>query len=214
MNCPDRLGLHPGPAMFRYVLPCPVSPPMQRDQARLLDPRRIGQHQTSRRVGTWRRPTRSQWSAMIRELASVAWMSCSGGSCRFGLRTSKVGFANINAKAEAIEGRLREAFQPPRSLVPVDVFTSGRRPGRGSNPVKTLRVLTSRGLWGNQVGSDQPSAERQRSSSLTRISILIIAADSRTIHSEYVGKTTGPEAMLAATRLVGHLGRGQKDQIN
>jgi len=80
--------------------------------------------------------------------------------------------------------------------------------------VKTLRVLTSRDLWGNQVGSDQPSAERQRSSSLTRISILIIAADSRTIHSEYVGKTTGPEAMLAATRLVGHLGRGQKDQIN
>jgi hypothetical protein len=56
--------------------------------------------------------------------------------------------------------------------------------------------------------------EGQRSSSLTRISILIIAADSRTIHSEYVGKTTGPEAMLAANRLVGHLGRGQKDQIN
>ena len=119
MNCPDRLGLHPGPAMFRYVLPCPVSPPMSARSSSSSRSRRIGQHRTSRRVGTWRRPTRSQWSAMIRELASVAWMSCSGGSCRFGLRTSKVGFANINAKAEGIEGRpaLREAFrehrQPP-----------------------------------------------------------------------------------------------------
>jgi len=57
---------------------------------------------------------------MIRGPASAAWMSCSGGSCRFGLRTSKVGFANINAKAEEIEGRpaLGEAFQPPGSHGP------------------------------------------------------------------------------------------------
>jgi putative SOS response-associated peptidase YedK len=35
-----------------------------------------------------------------------------------------VGFANINAKAEAIENRtaLREAFERRRSLVPVDNF--------------------------------------------------------------------------------------------
>jgi putative SOS response-associated peptidase YedK len=72
---------------------------------------------------------------MIRELASAAWMSCSGGSGRFGLRTSKVGFANINAKAEGIEGRpaLREAFQPPGSLVPVDVFYERKKAGTGSN---------------------------------------------------------------------------------
>ena len=158
----------------------------------------------------------SSWSAIIRGPASAAWMSCSGGSCRFGLRTSKVGFANINAKAEEIEGRpaLREAFQPPGSLVPVDVFTNGRRPGRGSNPVKTLRVLTSRDLWGNQVGSDQPSAERHGSSSFTRILILIIAADSPIIHSGYVGKTTGPATMLAANRLVGRSRLSQKDQTN
>jgi hypothetical protein len=75
-------------------------------------------------------------------------------------------------------------------------------------------VLAGRDLWGNRVGSDQPSAERQRSSSFTRIWILIIAADSRTIHSEYIGKTTGPETMLAANRLVGSLLWGQKEQIN
>jgi hypothetical protein len=44
--------------------------------------------------------------------------------------------------------------------------------------------------------------------------VLIIAADSRTIHSEYVGKTTGPETMLAANRLVGRLLWGQKGEIN
>jgi hypothetical protein len=64
-------------------------------------------------------------------------VSCSGGSCRFGLRTSKVGFANINAKAEGIEGRpaLREAFQPPRSLVPVARGEGSRLPRGGSGAV-------------------------------------------------------------------------------
>src|ERR1700724_3486597 len=36
----------------------------------------------------------------------------------------------------------------------------------------------------------------------------------RTIHSEYVGKTTGPETILAANHLVGRLPWGQKYQIN
>jgi hypothetical protein len=58
---------------------------------------------------------------------------------------------------------------------------------------------------------DRPTpAERQRLSAFTRISILIIAADSRTIHSEYVGKATGPETMLVANRLLGHLPPGPK----
>jgi hypothetical protein len=61
-------------------------------------------------------------------------MSCSGGSCRFGLRTSKVGFANINAKAEGIEGRLREVFQPPRSRVPVDLFYERKKAGTVKQP--------------------------------------------------------------------------------
>ena len=48
---------------------------------------------------------------------------------------AKAGFANINAKAEEIEGRpaLREAFQPPGSLVPVDVFYERKKAGTGSN---------------------------------------------------------------------------------
>ena len=50
----------------------------------------------------------------------------------------KVGFANINAKAEGIETKpaFREAFQRRRCLVPVDNFTNGRRPGPGTVPNK------------------------------------------------------------------------------
>ena len=99
-------------------------------------------------------------------------------------------------------------------LMQLVTFTSERRPGRGRNQVKTLRVLAGRDLWGNQVGSDQPSAERQRSSSFTRILILIVAANRGTIHSEYVGKTTGPETTLVANRLVERLRSGQKAKIN
>jgi putative SOS response-associated peptidase YedK len=58
------------------------------------------------------------------------------GSCRFALRSSKVGFVSINAKAEGIDGRpaLREAFQPPRSFVPVDVFYERKKAGTEKQP--------------------------------------------------------------------------------
>jgi putative SOS response-associated peptidase YedK len=51
----------------------------------------------------------------------------------------KVGFANINAKAEGIENRpaFREAFQRRRCLVPVDNFTSGRKPRQASSPMRS-----------------------------------------------------------------------------
>jgi putative SOS response-associated peptidase YedK len=51
----------------------------------------------------------------------------------------KVGFANINAKAEGIENRpaFREAFQRRRCLVPVDNFLGGRRPAPGSSPMRS-----------------------------------------------------------------------------
>jgi putative SOS response-associated peptidase YedK len=42
----------------------------------------------------------------------------------------KVGFANINAKAEGIETKpaFGKAFERRRCLVPVDIFTNGRDP--------------------------------------------------------------------------------------
>src|SRR5438105_15280225 len=53
------------------------------------------------------------------------------GLVPFWAKDIKVGFANINAKAEGIENRpaFREAFAQRRCLVPVDIFTNekGRR---------------------------------------------------------------------------------------
>jgi putative SOS response-associated peptidase YedK len=48
----------------------------------------------------------------------------------------KVGFANINAKAEGIENRpaFREAFQRRRCLVPVDNFYEWKKTAAGSQP--------------------------------------------------------------------------------
>jgi putative SOS response-associated peptidase YedK len=48
----------------------------------------------------------------------------------------KVGFANINAKAEGIETRpaFREAFQRRRCLVPVDSFYEWKKTPAGKQP--------------------------------------------------------------------------------
>jgi len=57
------------------------------------------------------------------------------GLVPFWAKDIKVGFANINAKAEGIEGKpaFRKAFQWRRCHVRSMSFTSGRRPRPGSN---------------------------------------------------------------------------------
>jgi hypothetical protein len=68
---PIRLGLRSGPSMLAPGVAVPVSPPMSAKSSLSFRSRRIGRPRTSRPVGTWRQPTRSPWSAMIRELASA-----------------------------------------------------------------------------------------------------------------------------------------------
>ena len=91
----------------------------QRDQARLLDPAGSGhpkrRAQLERGADQLLLVVRYNTRAGERSLDVMLW-----GLVPLGLRTSKVGFANINAKAEEIEGRpaLREAFQPPGSHGP------------------------------------------------------------------------------------------------
>src|SRR6516162_6620334 len=71
----------------------------------------------------------------------------------------KVGFANINAKAEGIKNRpaFREAFQRRRCLVPSITFTSGRRPRPASNPIRFALadrgMMALAGLW--KIGTRQ-----------------------------------------------------------
>jgi putative SOS response-associated peptidase YedK len=54
----------------------------------------------------------------------------------FWAKDIKVGFANINAKAEGIESKpaFREAFQRRRCLVPVDNFYEWKKTAAGKQP--------------------------------------------------------------------------------
>jgi putative SOS response-associated peptidase YedK len=86
--------------------------------------RRIALPPTSRRVGTSRRQIRCRWSANDRKAGERSLDILRWGLVPFWAKDIKVGFANINAKAEGIEGKpaFREAFQRRRCLVPVDNF--------------------------------------------------------------------------------------------
>src|SRR6201993_5597093 len=67
----------------------------------------------------------------------------------------KIGFANINAKAEGIETRpvFRDAFQRRRCLVPVDSFYEWKKTGTGKQPYAIAfsdgRLMALAGLWEN-----------------------------------------------------------------
>ena len=67
----------------------------------------------------------------------------------------KVGFANINAKAEGIESKpaFREAFQRRRCLVPVDNFYEWKKTATGKQPYAVALadrgLMALAGLWEN-----------------------------------------------------------------
>ena len=68
------------------------------------------------------------------------------GLVPFWAKDVKVGFSNINAKAEGIEGKpaFREAFQRRRCLVPVDNFYEWKKVATGKQPYAI--ALADRGL--------------------------------------------------------------------
>src|SRR5215470_13711419 len=78
----------------------------------------------------------------------------------------KVGFANINAKAEGIETRraFREAFRQRRCLVPVDNFYEWKKTERGKQPYSIAladrQIMALAGLWETWRS---PAGERIRS---------------------------------------------------
>src|SRR6516162_2309392 len=78
----------------------------------------------------------------------------------------KVGFANINAKAEGIESKpaFREAFHRRRCLVPVDNFYEWKKTGVGKQPYAVARadrgLMALAGLWETWRS---PAGERLRS---------------------------------------------------
>jgi putative SOS response-associated peptidase YedK len=96
-----------------------------------------------------------------RSLEVMRW-----GLVPFWAKDIKVGFANINAKAEGIETKpaFREAFRQRRCLVPVENFYEWQKTASGKQPYaialadRTLMALA--GLWESWRS---PAGERVRS---------------------------------------------------
>jgi len=88
------------------------------------------------------------------------------GLVPFWAKDIKVGFANINAKAEGIEKKpaFREAFRQRRCLVPVDNFYEWKKTPSGKQPyaiaLKGSGLMALAGLWESWRS---PAGERVRS---------------------------------------------------
>ena len=88
------------------------------------------------------------------------------GLVPFWAKDIKVGFANINAKAEGIETKpaFREAFQRRRCLVPVDNFYEWKKTPAGKQPyaiaLADRGLMALAGLWESWRS---PAGERMRS---------------------------------------------------
>jgi putative SOS response-associated peptidase YedK len=88
------------------------------------------------------------------------------GLVPFWAKDIKVGFANINAKAEGIETKpaFREAFQRRRCLVPFDCFYEWKKLGNDKQPyavaLRDRHLMALAGLW--EVWRS-PAGERVRS---------------------------------------------------
>jgi putative SOS response-associated peptidase YedK len=96
-----------------------------------------------------------------RSLEVMRW-----GLVPFWAKDIKVGFANINAKAEGIDRKpaFREAFTRRRCLVPVDNFYEWKKSGTTRQPYAVAladrRLMALAGLWETWRS---PAAERVRS---------------------------------------------------
>jgi putative SOS response-associated peptidase YedK len=85
-----------------------------------------------------------------RSLDMLRW-----GLIPYWAKDSKVGFANINAKAEGIENKpaFRKAFERRRCLVPVDNFYEWKKTATGKQPyaiaLADRGLMALAGLWEN-----------------------------------------------------------------
>ena len=98
-----------------------------------------------------------------RSLEVMRW-----GLVPFWAKDIKVGFANINAKAEGIENKpaFREAFRQRRCLVPVDNFYEWKKVDGGKKQpyaigLKGGGLMALAGLW--EAWRSKPAGERVRS---------------------------------------------------
>ncbi|HJY47138.1 MAG TPA: SOS response-associated peptidase, partial [Stellaceae bacterium] len=129
------------------------------DPARAADPEHTGQLERGADRGFARCPLRCQ--GRQRSLDVMRW-----GLVPFWAKDIKVGFANINAKAEGIDTKpaFREAFVRRRCLIPFDCFYEWKKLGKEREPyavgLADRRLMALAGLWETWRS---PAGERVRS---------------------------------------------------
>ena len=112
--------------------------------------RRIGRPRILRRANRPSPVVRYDAKASERSLDVLRW-----GLVPFWATDLNVGFSNINAKAEGIEGKpaSREAFQRRRCLVTVDNFYEWKKTSTGKQPyaisLADPGLMALAGLWEN-----------------------------------------------------------------
>ena len=125
-----------------YVWPRPFLLRCQRDQTRFLDPVAPPDTQLPAELecsADYLLPVvRYDRRPGERSLDLLRW-----GLVPYWAKDLKVGFANINAKAEGIESRpaFREAFAGRRCLAPVDNFYEWKKTAVGKQPYATRLLI-------------------------------------------------------------------------
>ena len=129
------------------------------------------------------------------------------GLVPFWAKDLTVGFSNINAKAEGIEGRpaFREAFQRRRCLVPVDNFYEWKKTAAGKQPyaiaLADRKLMALAGLWENW---HSPAGEWVRSFAIITTTPMRCAPNSTTVvlrsdvWPEWLGEEPADPARLKA----------------
>src|SRR5215510_752373 len=124
----------------------------------------------------------------------------------------KVGFANINAKAEGIESKpaFRDAFQRRSCLLPVDNFYDGRKPLTASSLMRLRSPIRASWLWPacgrtgahrRESGCAASRSSRPRRTSYARnCTIGCRWSWARDLASSARGGTGGPAATQVASR--------------
>ena len=130
--------------------------------------------------------------AAERSLEVMRW-----GLVPFRAKDIKVGFANINAKAEGIDTKpaFREAFARRRCLIPFDCFYEWKKLGKDREPyavgLADRKLMALAGLWETWRS---PAGERVRS-----FAIVTTAASSRFLWSAVIGGRIGAPTATGTT---------------
>ena len=153
-SCPAAWARAAATLSSPYVWPRPPLLRCERDQTGLLNPTASAHPNIA---ASWNiAPTdqllvvRYDTKAGERRLDVMRW-----GLVPYWAKDIKVGFANINAKAEGIESKpaFREAFQRRRCLVPVDNFFEWKKTATGKQPYAVAfadrSLMALAGLWEN-----------------------------------------------------------------